>query len=93
MEGNQLSGNIPPELGDLPDLQVLSLQENQFEGDIPDSFTNLVHLYDPGQWYGYDGLDLDYNKLYVPPGYPDPGDPLQVFSQPERSRLAAVPGL
>jgi hypothetical protein len=37
-------------------------------------------LKDPGQaWDGGDGLDLDYNHLNVPAGYPDPGDPLQVF--------------
>jgi hypothetical protein len=41
---------------------------------------NLTHLLDPGQaWDGGDGLDLDYNWLNVPPGYPDPGNPLQMF--------------
>jgi hypothetical protein len=76
---NQLSGSIPPELGNLTNLQVLALQNNQFTGDIPPSYINLINLYDPRQWHGIDGLDLDYNFLNIPPGYPNPGRPLDVF--------------
>ena len=76
---NQLRGSIPPELGSLTNLQILWMQDNQLSGDIPSSFVNLVNLYDAGQYYGMDGLDLDSNLFNVPPGYPDPGDPLHVF--------------
>ena len=33
---NQLSGSIPPELGQLTSLGSLGLSENQFSGSIPD---------------------------------------------------------
>jgi Leucine-rich repeat (LRR) protein len=80
LSNNLLSGSIPPELGKLTLLQILWLQGNLLEGDIPSNFTDLVNLYDPGQYYpGYDGLDLDSNLLNVPPGYPDPNNPLHVF--------------
>ena len=58
---------------------MLWLQDNKFSGDIPSSFINLINLIDAGLYPGYDGLDLDYNMLNVPPGYPDPNDPLQIF--------------
>ena len=79
MDDNNLTGPIPPGLGDLPNLKLLYLHQNQFEGDVPESLANLVNLFDPGTYYGMDGLDLDYNALNVPAGYPDPGSPLQVF--------------
>jgi hypothetical protein len=75
LDNNQLSGSLPPELGNLTGLYELWLQDNQLSGDIPPTFISLVKLYD-----SY-GLDLDYNALNVPPGYPDPNDPLQVFLQ------------
>ena len=78
LDSNLLSGSIPAELGNLTNLVKLWLQDNLLEGEVPSSFINLVNLYDPGQWFG-DGLELDYNLLNVPLGYPDPGDPLQVF--------------
>ena len=34
---NQLSGEIPPELGDLADLEVLHLHANQLSGCVPSS--------------------------------------------------------
>ena len=78
LDSNQLSGSIPAGLGNLTNLYHLWLQDNLLEGEVPSSFINLVNLYDPGQYSG-DGLDLDYNLLNVPPGYPDPLDPLQIF--------------
>jgi hypothetical protein len=75
-----LSGSIPPELGNLINLQILRLNDNQLEADVPDTLINLTNLLDPGMvWDGGDGLDLDSNLLNVPPGYPVPGDPLHDF--------------
>ncbi|PWB49916.1 MAG: hypothetical protein C3F13_17955 [Anaerolineales bacterium] len=77
---NQLNGSIPPEYGNLTNLQMLALRDNHLSGDIPSTFINLVNLANAGQGYnGADGLNLDYNLLNVPPGYPEPADPLQVF--------------
>jgi hypothetical protein len=61
-------------------LESLRLNHNQLTGDIPDTFINLVNLVDPGAfWEGSIWLDLDYNALNIPVGYPDPDIPLHVF--------------
>jgi len=39
-----LSGNIPPELGDLIDLQYLYLNDNNLSGNIPSEFGKLINL-------------------------------------------------
>ncbi|KAL9160420.1 hypothetical protein ABFS82_08G198500 [Erythranthe guttata] len=39
-----LSGTIPPQLGLLPKLEVLSLRNNSFTGSIPSSLSNLTNL-------------------------------------------------
>ena len=41
---NQLSGEIPPELGDLANLQELYLYGNQLSGEIPPELGNLANL-------------------------------------------------
>ena len=80
LTGNHLYGRIPSELGNLTNLMVLRLGGNWLSGDVPETFTNLVNLSDPfSAWDNRDGLDLDYNYLSVPPGYPDPAVPWQVF--------------
>ncbi len=79
LSSNQLIGNIPSELGSITSLKSLWLQNNKLSGDIPTTFINLVNIYDPGQNNGQDGLELDFNLLNVPPNYPDPLDPLQIF--------------
>ena len=80
LSSNQLTGSIPPELGNLTALEVLRLNDNQLSGEVPASFVNLVNLFDPGAFYdGSDGLDLDYNGLTVPDGYPVAGNPLHEF--------------
>ena len=40
----KLTGIIPPELSDLPDLEVLSLHSNQLSGSIPPELGNLANL-------------------------------------------------
>ena len=78
LSANQLSGSIPPELGNLINLEILLLNDNQLSGDIPD-ITGLTALIPPGELEGGDGLNLDYNALTVPTGYPDETSALQVF--------------
>jgi hypothetical protein len=57
---NQLRGNIPPELGDLADLETLNLDFNQLSGNIPPELGRLSKL---------QRLALNYNQLSgsVPP--------------------------
>ena len=46
LHNNQLTGEIPPELGDLSNLRWLRLFNNQLTGEIPvelGSLTNLTH--------------------------------------------------
>eukprot|EP00249_Psilotum_nudum_P032270 c47587_g1_i1 orf=530-1915(-) len=51
---NALVGKIPPELGNLGALQVLSLSQNRLEGSIPSELGKLTNL---------QNLDLSYNRI------------------------------
>jgi hypothetical protein len=57
---NQLSGSIPPELGNLSNLWYIQLGNNQLSGSIPPQFSNLHNL---------DEIDLGDNQLSgsIPP--------------------------
>ncbi|OIW19110.1 hypothetical protein TanjilG_08910 [Lupinus angustifolius] len=55
LESNpSLFGEIPPSLGDVPSLRVLTLSQNSFQGNIPSQIGGLVCL---------EQLDLSYNNL------------------------------
>ncbi|RVW75204.1 Protein brassinosteroid insensitive 1 [Vitis vinifera] len=51
---NNLTGEIPHELGMLSLIHTLNLSHNQLKGSIPKSFSNLSQI---------ESLDLSYNKL------------------------------
>ena len=57
---NNLTGEIPNELGMLSSIHALNLSHNQLKGPIPKSFSNLSQI---------ESLDLSYNKLCaeIPP--------------------------
>jgi Leucine-rich repeat (LRR) protein len=44
LQSNQLNGSIPPQLGDLTNLQVLALYLNQLTGSIPPELGDLTNL-------------------------------------------------
>ncbi|CAN6561058.1 unnamed protein product [Malus baccata var. baccata] len=54
LSSNNITGNIPPEIGQLQLLQGLYLEDNNFSGNIPDQMSNLKKL---------EGLDLSKNHL------------------------------
>ena len=44
LQDNQLTGEIPPEIGSLTNLTHLYLQDNELTGEIPPEIGNLTHL-------------------------------------------------
>ena len=60
LDGKQLSGEIPPELGNLTYLEELELPRNRLSGEIPPELGNLANL---------EGLWLNVNELSgeIPP--------------------------
>ncbi|KAI7983632.1 MDIS1-interacting receptor like kinase 1 [Camellia lanceoleosa] len=44
LSGNNLTGQLPPELGQLSSLETVVLGYNEFEGEIPAEFGNLTNL-------------------------------------------------
>ncbi|KAF2592598.1 hypothetical protein F2Q70_00044513 [Brassica cretica] len=51
---NELSGNIPTELGGLLELQAFNVSHNKLSGAIPESFSGLKNV---------ESLDLSFNRL------------------------------
>ncbi|KAK4276154.1 hypothetical protein QN277_019133 [Acacia crassicarpa] len=51
---NQLTGEIPPQIGYLDTIHTLNLSNNHLTGPIPETFSNLKQI---------ESLDLSYNKL------------------------------
>ncbi|XP_028071237.1 receptor-like protein 56 [Camellia sinensis] len=51
---NELTGNIPFELGNLSSVHALNLSHNLLTGPIPKTFSNLIQI---------ESLDLSYNSL------------------------------
>ncbi len=60
LDGNELTGEIPPELGSLASLTELRLDGNELNGEIPPELGSLANLME---------LDLDLNDLSgeIPP--------------------------
>jgi hypothetical protein len=44
LSGNELTGSIPPQLGNISGLQTLELHNNRLTGTIPISSTNSYNL-------------------------------------------------
>jgi hypothetical protein len=62
LSGNNLSGSIPSQLGNLGNLYYLYLNNNRLSGVIPSSFINLTNLDLPDPIIGC-FLDIGYNCL------------------------------
>ncbi|KAJ1429147.1 Leucine-rich repeat [Sesbania bispinosa] len=60
LSSNELSGSIPPEIGELREILALNLSHNRLSGSIPERFSNLINI---------ESLDLSYNNLSgeIPP--------------------------
>ncbi|KAK4850275.1 hypothetical protein QYF36_005320 [Acer negundo] len=60
LSSNELTGDIPTEIGYLQEIIAMNLSRNSLSGSIPVSFSNLTNI---------ESLDLSYNKLSgrIPP--------------------------
>ncbi|SVC87833.1 uncharacterized protein METZ01_LOCUS340687, partial [marine metagenome] len=69
LDNNQLSGEIPSEIGNLYNLELLWLSNNQFGGFIPESICDLSILWDQYNEWGDPNFHI-YNNSLCPP-YPE----------------------
>ncbi|TXG48875.1 hypothetical protein EZV62_024750 [Acer yangbiense] len=60
LSSNELTGDIPTEIGNLQQIKAMNLSHNSLSGSIPESFSNLSNI---------ESLDLSHNKLSgrIPP--------------------------
>ncbi|KAK4834844.1 hypothetical protein QYF36_001317 [Acer negundo] len=60
LSSNELTGDIPTDIGNLQQIKAMNLSRNLLSGTIPESFSNLTNI---------ESLDLSQNKLSgrVPP--------------------------
>ncbi|CAL9240621.1 unnamed protein product [Arabidopsis halleri] len=80
---NELSGEIPVELGGLMELQAFNLSHNNFSGVIPNSFSGLKNV---------ESLDLSFNRLHgrIPPQLTDLSN-LAVFKVSYNNLSGVIP--
>ena len=69
---NGLSGALPETFGDLSQLRKMDISHNRLSGAVPDAWLGMTRLLN-GE------LDLGYNRLSVPAGYPVVGNALHQF--------------
>ncbi|KAL0865701.1 hypothetical protein Bca101_044819 [Brassica carinata] len=80
---NELSGEIPLELGGLKEFHALNLSHNSLSGSIPESFSGLKNM---------ESLDLSYNRLQgrIPPQLAELSS-LAVLNVSYNNLLGAIP--
>ncbi|TXG48843.1 hypothetical protein EZV62_024718 [Acer yangbiense] len=54
LSSNELTGDIPTDIGNLQQIKAMNLSHNFLSGSIPESFSNLTNI---------ESLDLSHNKL------------------------------
>ncbi|TYI91987.1 hypothetical protein E1A91_D02G034600v1 [Gossypium mustelinum] len=80
---NNLTGHIPPELGNLSEIYSLNLSHNKLTGVIPSSFSKLQQI---------ESLDLSYNNLSGEiPNQLVELNSLEVFSVAYNNLLGSIP--
>ncbi|XVE80990.1 hypothetical protein DITRI_Ditri15bG0026400 [Diplodiscus trichospermus] len=82
---NQLSGVIPPELGNLSEIYALNLSHNNLDGHIPSTFSKLKQI---------ESLDLSYNNLngIIPPQLTELNN-LEIFSVAHNNLSGPLPDM
>ncbi|KAF8083882.1 hypothetical protein N665_0748s0026 [Sinapis alba] len=83
LSNNELSGEIPEEVGDLVRARSLNLSHNFLAGSIPESLSKMKDI---------ESLDLSFNKLYGPIPFPLTGlNSLAVFNVSYNNLSGTIP--